>query len=176
MQLGDLLEWEGRRWLAIMLDRPTRTMTLLSESGTRIGVAMNLEQRRASGCVVVANPAKEWPCILHKQKKRLGKLVAIQRALRLGASVNNLRAFYDWMLTDPDREGGGPIFFNPALGLDVGETLLALFERGTNKIVVPTSFSTLEARAAKAASKPKELPTVYDRLMDDEDDFGGDVD
>lgn len=173
MQLGDLVSWERQHWMAVMLDRATRTMTLLSESGTRIGVAANLDRSNRSGCVVIANPAKEWPCILHGQKRRLGRLVAIQRAQRLGAAVNNLRAFHDYVLTEPDREGGGPMFFNPALGMEVGETLLALFERGTSKIVVPTSFSTLEARAAKAMAKPKELPTVYDRLMDDEDDFGG---
>jgi len=175
MKVGDLVEWQERRWLAVVQDRQARLTTLLGEDGTRVGVPSRLDQGVNRVCRVIDNPSENWPTILHKTKRRLGKLLAVQRSERLGAAVNNLRPFYDWILSDPEREGGGPIFFSPALGLNSGEVLLALFEKGTDKIVIPVSFGTTRERASRANEAAKEPLTIYDRLLDD-DHFGNDDD
>lgn len=166
MQVGDLLEWKGKRWLAVLSDRQTRMMTLLSEDGTRITVHVKLDKSN-HGCVRICNPSKDWPVIMHKQRVRLGKLVSVQRSPSLGADLYTLRPFEEWIAGDPEQLGGGPIFFSPDLDLHIGEVLVARFEKGTSKIVVPTSFSTLGDRVAKANAKPTELKTAYDRLLDD---------
>jgi hypothetical protein len=81
MQIGDLLVWQDKRWLALVQDRVAKLTTLLSEDGTRVGAPTLLDRRRDKPCAILCNPARDWPCIMHKAKKRYGKLLAVQRTL-----------------------------------------------------------------------------------------------
>lgn len=170
MQLGDLLSWRDETWLAVAVDQQRRLISLRNVQGTIVGVPLNLERTRARECKVIGNPARDWPCIIRKPISRgAGKLIEVVRC------GNHLEPLQDWVLDDMDRLGGGTIFFNPAVGLTTGETLITRFESGrSTRIVIPANFSTTAERVAKMAAEAREPRTVYDRLLADDGPFEAD--
>ena len=172
MKTGDLLLRNGMHWVVRNIDRRTRLATLLNEDMQTEWVPLDLDKRQPSVCQVICNPPDEWPFIAISAKSRRGRLVVISRAASQGHQEAAIVQWRDWVSADPLRLGGGPVFFNPILRLIPSETLIATFEAGPPvRIMVPMGFGTVQQRKDRAAVKPVEAKTAFDRLMDDEDPY-----
>jgi hypothetical protein len=166
MKLGDLISWRGQRWVVRSVDRRARLASILGEDLRTDTVPYNLDQRTSEACQVICNPSEQWPFIAVGVKNNRGRLIRIDRAVPVPTP---LRMWHDWLPSDPLRMGGGPVFFNPELRLGFSESLLATFETGLpGKIVTPPGFGTVRQRQSRAAVKPKEKKTAFDRLLDED--------
>jgi hypothetical protein len=166
MKLGDIVNYEGRFWLAASYDpKRTRTAVLLGQDGT------SREVPHDTAVEVVGNPSEDWPFVAAPVKPRAGAV----RSLSWPGRDLALTMYRDWMPSEPARAGGS-IFLNPALRLQIGDYLLAEHHSGfKSRLIIPANFGTVRQRQARAAAKGKVEPerTAYTRLLDD-DHFGDD--
>lgn len=133
---------------------------------------MDLDVKAPDTCRVLGNPLTDWPFVVAKPKRSLGRLVSVSRTTR--AQEVLLQPLIDWVVQDT-RQIGGTIFLSPALRLRVGEVLVAAYEKGRMNIDIPRNFGTTQERVARATPPPDLGPrTSYDRLLesdfDDEDE------
>lgn len=163
MRFGDIVEWQGQRWLVRGLDRDMRTAALTNHIGAQ-SVPDDLDRVQPEACQVICNPPKEWPVVSMTPRLKYGRLLSIDR-LGPGLVMTTVLAhLYEWMVPDPGQIGGG-VFFNPSLGLRFGDQLLATYERGKSRIEIPRTFLSPVQKIARAAipAPPKRI-SVYDRL------------
>ncbi len=167
MKLGDLVDYEGQRWV-VHRERPDgATVVLLNARGQAREVPGGL-----ADCVVVANPTTEWPCLTVRDNPRGMFLVEVTRATT-GA---RLVPYVDWILSDPTR-AGGMMFVRPDLGVQSAEVLLLRWRQGkASSVRVPVPFATVGQRVARVEGKKPKQVTGYDRLLvdrfDSDDDEG----
>lgn len=162
MRLGDLIEWGGRRWIVRRVERQTRT-AIVHDGGQDVEtIADDLDESKPEECRIIANPSETWPFVAIPQRTKLGNLLSVSRPLVNGAVIPLVR-FQDWLIADP-MQPGGAVFFNPALGLRLGDVLVATYQRGGGRIQIPRDF--LSAAQVKERSEKADVPqlNVYDRL------------
>jgi len=176
LKVGDLVIWSGARWLVKSIERQTKSAVLSPPDNHPTQrpevVAMNLDVTSPKACVVVGNPLTDWPFVVAKPKRTLGRLVSVLRPTRDREVL--LQPLIDWVIQDT-RQIGGSIFLNPALRLRIGEVLVAVYEKGRMNIDIHRNFGTTRERVARATPPPDLGPrTSYDRLLesdfDDEDE------
>ena len=167
MKLGDLVEFEGQRWVVRRVD--TVQATLLDAKGQTRDVAHDLDL--TGGCKVLANPATEWPCLTVRDNPKGMFLVGLARPKWVSSTRPSghtaLQQYVDWVPSDPAR-AGGTLFINPELHVQPAEVLLVQWKKGaTTPLKVPVHFGTVSQRVARAERKKPAEVTVYDRLLDD---------
>lgn len=160
-RIGDIVVYEERTWLIAKRDTSTRTAVLKDWEGLTVEVADD----PGESFRIVARPQRQWPFIAAPIKSKGGRVVKIVR------SGVELEPLVEWVPSSRDRPGGS-IFFNPALGLRLGEVLVAHHEKGEllSRIGVTRAFGTVRRRQRIAASqRPRETPrTAAERLMSDD--------
>jgi hypothetical protein len=169
VRLGDLIDWTGRRWIVRRHERPTRTAILHDGERTTEIVPDDLDTTKPDECQVVCNPSDDWPFVAIAQRPKLGRLVRIARPQGASGETIDLVLFRDWVVADPTQPGGA-LFFSPMLNLRLGDTLLAVYEKGRARIQIPREFLSTAEKMARAAAPPPEAPriSVYDRLRRNE--------
>lgn len=163
MRIGDLIEWEKKRWIVRALERSTRTV-IISDSDARSEVIPDdLDKRKPEECALIANPADDWPLVAVVMKPKFGRLLKLVHPV-MGREPRQLVPFEDWVVADAAQTGGA-IFFNPILGLRLGDILVATYERGTSRVTIPREFLSTREKITRA-NTPAEPPkvSVYDRL------------
>ncbi len=169
MKVGDLLRYKDQHWIVRLCDpRRTHKATLLAASGQTEDVAFDADT--TGEAVVLGNPAASWPFVSLRIHPKFGKLGRIVRHVGpVGAPVEeDLVLYVDWVPSDPVRNGG-PVFLSPALGFKGGMTLVAIYERGRARILIPVNFNTVNRRIALATPAPRIARTAYNQLLDEDD-------
>ncbi len=168
MQLGDLIDWGGRRWIVRRLERQTRTAIIHDGDRSSDTIPDNLDKTKPEECQVVANPPDDWPFVTLVQRPKFGRLKGIGRPHGQG-EMTDLVCFQDWVMADPAQPGGA-VFLNPLLNLQLGDLLLAIYERGRARIPITREFLSTSEKKARAAAPPPEAPriSIYDRLRRNE--------
>jgi len=167
MEPGDIVSYEGERWKVLSRDREFRICVLSNWEGRQVEVADDLDKRPGSGLVLVHQPST-WPFLTVKGTTKGGRIVGVHR---MGLKLEPLE---DWVPSGI-LSTGGSLFFNPALGLRLGEVMTVMYERGSaSRITVTRSFGTAKHRKRRAEKpwKPRQRASAIDRLMGDDDPFG----
>jgi hypothetical protein len=177
MRPGDLIDYEGARYYVLRLDSGTRLAILLGRDGGMREVPDTLDQDEPETCKLFAHPP-DWPMVACPSKKlTTGPLIKVAVPAGLASRGRELRPWEDWMQADPLR-AGGPLFFNPALGLRPGEVLIGTFRNGSlGRITIPNGFGTVAERVARAQApgpEAKPLPQPVSRFTREADDIVGD--
>jgi hypothetical protein len=169
MKVGDLLEYETRRWLVRKVEKRQHVAVIEGESGVRT-IPDDFESQKDSGCTYIANPVSDWPTIAVPIRRGSGPILSFEQP-RLNRRTLVFHRWIDWVPADPGQEGGS-VFFNPDLHLKIGDFLLAKHKSGAvNRVTVPVAFGTVNQRKARLAPKTRtDSPTVYDRLLDEDED------
>ena len=99
--IGDLAQYDKRRWRVKSYDRQVRVCQLVSWEGETVEVADNAE-----GFELIARPQVQWPFVAAPHKRVGGPLLRVTRNGR------ELTPLVDWV---PSSFGsaGGSIFFSP---------------------------------------------------------------
>jgi hypothetical protein len=167
MEPGDVVSYDGERWKVLSRDREFRICVLSNWEGRQVEVADDLDKRSGSGLALIHQPSA-WPFVAVKGTVKGGRILNVYRGGRL------LRPLEDWVPTSIFGTGGS-LFFNPALGLRLGEVLTVERERGSvSRISITRSFGTAghKKRRAEKPWKPRQRATAIDRLMGEDDPFG----
>lgn len=157
--IGDLVQYDNRRWRVKGYDRQVRVCQLASWDGEFIEVADN-----AKGFEVVARPQAQWPFTTAPHKRLGGAITKVTRDGR------ELEPLVEWVPSSFGRSGGS-IFFNPALRLRQGDVLVAHYEDDSlGRINITRGFGTIKHRRARA-KKPATPQTVGERIRSGDDFF-----
>jgi len=159
MELGDLIDYEDRRWFIRKVSDATNSATAVSASGELAVIPFEAPHQ-----VVAATRA--WPFVVAKKSPFI--LVIERHHLRRRSE--DLQPLVDWVQPEPGQTNGS-VFFNPGLRLKFGDVLIAkLRGGGTVRITIPRNFGTMAQRLAKAPKKVvKEDRTAFDRLLEEDD-------
>jgi len=175
MELGDLVQYQDKRWLVTSYDRVARLMTLYSLDGSKIELPREFDRTHTAELGVVANPPKQWPMLTAPFKSGAGPFVRLVVPGPPGRdSERVLEPWVDWVPSDFAREGGS-FFVRPEVRLLPGMLLLATHRSGSLiRIVVPKTFGTVAHRVAVSkarapAARPSEQ-NRFTRLFNDDDD------
>lgn len=164
MQVGDLITYQGILWLVRKMDDNLATAFLESSAGSTVTVGYEIEH------TVECNPLVSWP-YAQLPSKRLGRLKSVHKGYQ------TLVPLVDWVKID-DFQIGGLIYLNPALNLGFGDRLIVCYVNRPDSrevrasVDIPRMFKPMAAKlqAKKTAIvEPTPEPTVYSRLMDDDD-------
>lgn len=174
MDIGDLAQYQGKRWIVASHDRPSRTCTLFSQSGEEVELAREHDKTHPKELQVVASPGKQWPMLIAPVHPGAGPFERLTIPALPGRRDRVLEAWVDWVPSDPTREGGS-FFVRPEVRLLPGILLLATHRSGlVVRVVVPKTVGTVAQRKARAQAKvpPKPDPGRLGRILrDDDDDF-----
>lgn len=160
--IGDLVKFDGNRWVVSQQHAGTRTLILRQLDGRSVEIA-NDDPR----CEAIVNLPTKWPFIALRRKKSRIERITITRT-----KTSLLRPMMGWVPADP-LHCGGVIYFNPALHLRPGEVLVAYHQDGTTtRINVTKSFGTVQRKIDLAESKQSKqslsMPNRYDILLEDD--------
>lgn len=161
MKIGDLVEYEGKRWKVTKHHRSTRMCTLVAWDRSTQEVPDDRDE------LVLCHPPTDWPFVPLTVRPNCGPLVRVAR------QGEDLEPFVDWMPSALVRSGGS-IFFNPDLALRPSEVLVAVLQDGhTLRVNVTRAFGTVQRRRVRANPKPLRRRSAFERILDD-DLFGDD--
>lgn len=160
MRVGDLVEWQNQRWLVRSTDREMRMARMVDVRDTVVDIPDDLP---VSECHVLDHPSETWPFITLAARPKMGRLDHLERP-SLRGDPGILQAFYDWVVSD-SLQVGGAVFLNPAIGLRIGDVLVAVYEKGRARVSVTAEFGTARQRQANAAPKDIQKRSAYDRLL-----------
>lgn len=154
MNIGDIIFYQDKLWKVSGQNRDYGTLVLVSFDAVRIEVPAGLKIDQWFSTTA-------WPFVALPTKTfKAGRVIEVRR----GGSV--LKPMLEWVPSDMLRAGGS-LFFNPSLGLEVGEVLVACHEKGSlTRVSILRDFGSIKQRQQRKASpwKPKAPVTVYDRL------------
>ena len=174
MELGDLVQYKGERWLATSFDRVARVMTLYSAGGVKTELPREFDRVHPTELQVVASPSKQWGMLTAPCKGGGGgpfvKMVVTGMPGRTKDRV--LEPWVDWIPSDFARNGGS-FFVRPEVKLLPGMLLLATHRNGSIvRVSVPTTFGTVARRKALAEAKASKPPEQnrFTRLLGADDD------
>lgn len=154
MDLGVIVTYGGHHWRVYKRDGHVRTVTLMRWGGHLEEIADD-----DPGAVVVANP-RDWPVVTARVKPTAGLLVGL--TLARGGRGRPLTPLVEWVPSDMGRPGGS-IFISPALGLKIGEVLVAQYERGAgSRIVITKRYGTMAQRKIPEPPKKRGLMDYLD--------------
>jgi len=154
MKIGDIISYQGKVWKVSGQNRDYGTFVLVSFDAVRIEVpaALKIDPLfSTTGWPFVALPTKAF---------KAGRVIEVRRDGVV------LQPMVDWVPSDMLRAGGS-LFFNPNLGISVGEVLVACHEKGSlTRIPIMRGFGSVVQRKRQKERpwKPKPPVTVYDRL------------
>lgn len=162
IQVGDLVDFQGARWLVSTRNRSVRTVILRQLDGTATEVADD-----DSACRVIANLPTAWPFVTIPKKASPIEDIHITRQGR----TMRVEPMVAWAPQDP-LHNGGVLYFHPKLNLRTGEVLVARHKNGSlTKISVTPTYGTAQRKIQLGEAKHVEAPqTRFDRLLLDEDD------
>lgn len=167
MKVGDLVVLpSGVVGIVRKLDTQVRTAFVQTDATARMEeVADDLDETEAPKCRVICNPSISWPFLRVPDRPRLGHFV--RPMLPRTSGVRELKLFHEWVATGVGSTVS--IFLDPVLGVKYGDMLLAVYEKGTGRIMVPPTFGTVASKMARTQVKEERKPvTAYDRLMEDD--------
>jgi len=168
MDVGDLLEGQGKFWLVRKVEPALRT-AFVEDQATHV---QQLSFDTLEGFTRLCNPTLDWPTATLPQVRH-GRLVTVIRADL--ADPQLLARFKDWVRMD-EFQIGGALYLNPELRLGFRDRLLVTYQDGTCASVdIPRDFHPLKEKAARltptAPVAPKPPPvSLLDRLLDEGDD------
>ena len=157
IQVGDLVEYQGSRWLASQQHRSVRTVILRQLGGIAQEVANDDPL-----CKVVAHLPTQWPFITVPKKTSAIEALTVTR----NQQTFSLKTMHAWAPADP-LHNGGVIYFNPKINLRQGEVLVARHRNGTlTRVNVTASYGTAQRKLLIESAKRPEAPqTRYDHLL-----------
>jgi len=160
MDIGDIVSYQGTRWIVLSRDRDYQTCALSSWDGRRIDIPDRPGSEAPPGVEVVHRP-REWPFVALPTRPKSGRVTEVYRDGLL------LEPLGDWVPSSMFGAGGS-IFFDPLLRLRPGEVLILVHERGPrSRVIINRSFGTAGYKKQRAAEpwKPPRPKTAFDRLM-----------
>lgn len=164
MEVGDLLELDGLRWLVVSFDNSTKLSLSVTIQGTRREIPDDQE-----GMVIVANPSKAWNLLIAPIKAGAGPFAKLVIPGFMGRPERVLTPWVDWIQGDPTREGGS-IFVHPSISLRNGDVLVATHRSGSLlRIQIPRTFGTIAQRKARLAKPPPEPVNRFTHILDDDE-------
>lgn len=163
IQIGDLVEFEGARWLVSQQHRGVRTVVLRQLDGRSQEIPNDLP-----ACKVIVHLPSKWPFLKLPEKSSPITDITIAR----DAKTSVLKPMHAWVPAEP-LHNGGVIYFHPKLDLRPGEVLAAKHANGQlTRVNITKSYGTLRRKLDLEESKKPVVPqTRYDHLlMEDEGD------
>lgn len=180
MEIGDLVSYQGQRWLVMSFDRVSRLMTLVNFEGGSAEIPREYDRTHKTELQVIANPSRQWGLLTAKIKgTSAGPFVRVVDPAPIGKPEKVLEPWQDWVPSDFARSGGS-FFVNPEVGLLPGTVLIATHRNGTSiRVPVPKTFGTVTERknlvqrtaAAKVVTKKPKEHTRFSRLLADDDEI-----
>lgn len=167
MEVGDLVNYEDQRWFVLSYDRTAKVVVLLNRLDEQIELPKDFDATNPTLLQVIVNPSKKWQLLTAKVKSASGPFVRMVIPGLPGRGEIVLEPWYDWIPSDPLREGGS-FFVNPERKLRSGVLLLATHrDNSVVRVVVPQTIGTVAKRkAVKAAAAPPPKPnTRYTRIL-----------
>jgi hypothetical protein len=167
VEIGDLVNYEGQRWFVLSYDRVAKTVSLFNQLEQRVELPHDFELTNPIFLQVVVNPSKKWQLLTAKVRPNSGPFVRMVIPGLPGRAEIVLEPWFDWIPSDPLREGGS-FFVNPEKKLRPGVLLLATHRDGSVvRLVIPQTIGTVARRkAAKLAASPPPKPyTRYSRIL-----------
>jgi hypothetical protein len=152
MEAGDLVEIEGHRWLVTGVVRKVATLRSAAVAG--------LQVPSDTPATVVANPARDW--IYVPVKLMRGRITRVRRPLP-GGLMMALLEYTAWV------DAGAGIYVSRSTGLGRGD-ILHVEVNGRVQQVRVKSTDSLSRRVRRVREPPPAPRTVFDRLMQDDDD------
>lgn len=177
MELGDLVQYKGKRWIVVKFEREVRLMTLMNFSLEKCEVPKDYDKTHKEELQVVANPSKQWRVLTAKVKSiKSGPFVKLVDPAEMGRPSRTLVPMVDWVPSDLGRCGGS-FFVRPSLSLLPGALLIGTHRDGSSvRILVPKTFGTTAQRVALIENRKKEATKVvkrglnrFNRILDDLD-------
>lgn len=174
MEIGDIVEYENARWLAVGAQRLVKTIVLERTDGRRVEVPDTLDKDDPKALRVVAQPKTKWALLTAPTRSGAGPFVKILLPPMVGQrKTMELELLIDWAPSDTGREGG-PFFVRPGTGILPGMILLAHHRSGAVvRVQVPKTFGTVSHKTALKAAKtqPKKADRDrFNRILRDDDD------
>lgn len=168
MQVGDLVLYQGQRWLVHRLDKMTRTVFLYNQVGATAELPDMHDRLEPDTIKVVAKPSLDWKVIPAPIKSGAGPFVKFTVPGPLGRKARELRPWLDWIPSDPFRDGGS-VFVRPGISLPSHTVVIFTHQNGVAaRIKLPRILTTV----AKTRAVPK-VATVpenrFSRMLDDDD-------
>ena len=163
MHITDVVTYQDKRWLVTSL-KPGKLCVLHAWDGAETEVPATFDKDPDSGLKVVAEASK-WPFMTAPMRAKAGPIVQV------AIGQNILIPLTDWVPSDVTRPGG-PIYFNPALRLELGVVLVAKHKNGSlTRLKVNMAFASVRLRQERTrlANQPPVRRSVYERLMDDDE-------
>lgn len=166
MNIGDLIEWDGKLWVVRKIDTSVATAFLESSTGETAVVGSAFK-----GAIAVGSPPMDWPAA-QLVTKRLGRLVEVRSPSR------TLAKLAEWLKVD-EFQIGGALYLNPSLNLGYRDRLIAVYRlpdgrTQTFPIEIPRNFvaaKVKEERRAAASVPPPREQTLFEKLLEDDEDF-----
>ncbi len=160
MNVGDLVEYKEVRYVVARLETVARVVQLRNFAQQKIEVADDDKEVR-----VIAQPST-WPFAVAPMRPtdRTIEKIFMTRA----GVTSELTPLIEWVPSDRNRPGG-PIFFNPNLGIKVGDTLIAQHATGVRSRI-PVTLEYGSAKTRQVRSTPTPSLSVYDRLITETDE------
>jgi hypothetical protein len=155
MQLGEIVEYQGRLWQVSIPKTALQVHVLQSLSGEKLEVANDDPE-----VVVLAHPAEEWPFVVASLRRADGPLRHVRR------NGQELTPLVQWTTLDILTPSSS-VFFHPALQLKLGEVLVGVHRNGRSARISVTSKFGTERRRRLRAAKPRapEVETAWERLL-----------
>jgi hypothetical protein len=172
MDLGDLIDMQGKVWLVVRLDEAGNAYVATAEGTTR-RVSDTLNTTDPDNCKVRCNPYRDWPHVLLPVRtpgtRNPGRVTGVALPNRVG-DLFWLRQFQSWVVGEPLRAGGA-LLLRPSLRLVHPQRVVVKFEKGQTSVVIPKRFTTIarkgtDAQFSRVKREPKHL-TAYDHLLGD---------
>jgi hypothetical protein len=166
IKVGDLIQWQSKRWLVYKVDPDTATAFVESQDNERQILGTEAD------CPVLCNPPNDWPGVTIPPRK--GRLLRIQRAALTGPV--SLSWLFDWAKMD-EFQMGGTLYLNPELYLEYGDRLI-LCQRnnaGTQlsfPVEIPRDFQPFSQKKKardQIAMEKRATADLYDHVRNDDD-------
>ncbi len=172
--VGDVIELDDFLGVVRRIDRQLRLAIVQKADQTTIEIENDLDYFEPKRCMVVCNPARDWPFIKVPDRPRLGAFLGLTRA----GEQTPLVVFRDWMPTEFGKTGS--VFLNPGLALGVGDILVVRHEKGNARLDVPRNYGSVAQRIARRdqqdegradaearAEEERNIPAAYRLLTRD---------
>jgi hypothetical protein len=145
MELGDVIDWNGKHWLVRKIEPATATAFL--ESAEHELDILGVEET----CPILCNPLRDWPSLI--LPPRPGRILSVQRGL------TSIPWLHGWVKME-EFQMGGRLYLSPDLQLRLGHRLtIERNDRRNFSVDIPRDFYSVRVKQARVPKVAKQAAT-----------------